>query len=249
MRAVLLLCWALASQAVAAPVEKLRMLSYELPPFMHADVDRRPQGAAIDMVRELFSRIDVRPQLQVYPLARSLAMFNSGYAGGIFVVRKTPERAARYVFSNQPLFMQETVLFVRKDSSVNFKGSLRVLAGCSIGLLRGGSYGDVFDAAAANGLFARVEFVARDESNFRKLQAGRIDAVIGSREAGLATLRRLGIADQIRVTGKPLETSGSYLMFRKDAVDADFLRKLNAAIAGMQRDGSTSRILARYGLR
>lgn len=249
MRAALLFCAALTCQAVAAPVEKLRLLSFDLPPYIHADGDDTPKGAAVEMVGEIFKRIDVTPQLQVYPLARSMAMFGSGRADGIFTVKKTPQRAAQYVFSRHPLFLQQTVLFVRRDSPLRFKGDMRVLAGRSIGLVRGASYGAVFDDAAAKGLFARLESVSHEEANFRKLMAGRIDAVVSGREVGLATLRRLGGADRVRVAGKPLEVTGSYLMFSKNAVDADFLRKLDAAMTAMQKDGSACRILARYGLR
>lgn len=243
-----LVCGAMALPGMAAPVEQLNLLSFDMPPYIQADANGGAQGAAVEMIREIFTRIHVTPQLRVYPLARSLALLGNGSADGIFIMKKTPDRAARYVFSSQPLFKQETVLFVRADSPIHFKGDLQVLAGRAIGLQRGASYGDVFDGAAAKGLFARLEFVTHDESSFRKLAAGRVDAVVSGRDSGLATVRRLGLAHQIRVSGKPLEVTGSYLMFNKDAVDAGFLRKLNAAMTGMQKDGSAYRIRSKYGL-
>lgn len=248
MRAALLLCAVMASQVVAAPVEKMRLLSFELSPYIHADANGDVQGAAVEMVREIFTRIHVTPQLRAYPLARSLAMFESGQAEGIFTMKKKQDREAPYVFSGQPLFKQETVLFVRKDSPIQFRGDLQVLAGRAIGVRRGASYGELFDKAAATGLFGRLEFVTLDDSSFRKLLAGRIDAVISGRESGMATVRRLGFKNQVRVSGKPLEVTGSYLMFNKDAVDADFLRKLNAAMSAMRKDGSACRIRSKYGL-
>ncbi|MBV7534546.1 transporter substrate-binding domain-containing protein [Duganella sp. sic0402] len=233
---------------MAAPAEPLRLLSFDLPPFVEARADGAAQGAAVEMVREIFARMQIGARLQLYPLARSLAMFDSGQADGIFTVKKTPERMAQYAFSSRPLFTQETMLFVRKDSSIRFNGDLRVLAGRVVGVVRGASYGDVFDQAAAKGVFARIESVSRDESSFRKLLAGRIDVVVSGREVGWATLRRLGAARSARVAGKPLETTGGYLMFNKGTVDVRFLRKLNATIAGMQKDGSVSRIRIKYGL-
>jgi polar amino acid transport system substrate-binding protein len=245
-----LLCCALGWPAggAGAPAEQLRLLSFDLPPFIEAGADGAARGAAVEMVSEIFARMQIGARLQLYPLARSLAMFDSGHADGIFTVKKTPERMAQYAFSSRPLLTQETVLFVRNDSPIRFNGDLRVLAGRVVGVVRGASYGDVFDQAASKGLFARIESVSRDESSFRKLLAGRIDAVVSGREVGWATLRRLGLADRVRLAGKPLETTGSYLMFNKETVDVRFLRKLDATIAAMQKDGSVCRIRSKYGL-
>ncbi|MRW91996.1 transporter substrate-binding domain-containing protein [Duganella sp. FT80W] len=232
----------------AATLDKFRLLTFDQPPYIHVDANGLPQGAAVEMVREIFSRMHVAPEMRVYPLARAQALFAHGDAAGIFIMKRNPARQALYAFSDQPLFTQEVVLFVRKDSMIGYTGDLRVLSGRSIGLLRGASYGEVFDAAVAGGMFSRLEYVAQDEWNFRKLMAGRIDAVICGRQAGMAMLAKLGGSASVLVAGRPLELTGSYLMFRKGMVSDDFLRRLNRVMAAMRRDGTAGRIRSKYGV-
>jgi polar amino acid transport system substrate-binding protein len=193
----LLFLW--AGPGGAAPVGEVRLLTFDQAPYIHVDAKGLPQGAAVEMVREIFSRMHVTPEMRVYPLARAQALFAHGDAAGIFIMKKNPGRETRYVFSDQPLFTQEVVLFVRKDSALGYTGDLHVLSGRSIGLLRGASYGEVFDAAVAGGMFSRLEYVAQDEWNFRKLMAGRIDVVICGRQAGMAMLAKLGATASVLV--------------------------------------------------
>jgi polar amino acid transport system substrate-binding protein len=233
----------------AAPVGKVHLLTFDQPPYIHVDARGLPQGAAVEMVQEIFSRMRVTPEMHVYPLARAQALFAHGDAAGIFIMKKNPLREARYVFSDQPLFTQEVVLFVRKESMIGYAGDLHALSGRSIGLLRGASYGEVFDAAVAGGMFSRLEYVAQDEWNFRKLMAGRIDAVVCGRQAGMAMLAKLGGSASVLVAGRPLQVSGSYLMFSMGMVNDDFLRSLNRVMAAMRKDGTADRIRSKYGVR
>ncbi|MYM72089.1 transporter substrate-binding domain-containing protein [Duganella sp. FT134W] len=253
MRAVLI-AWLLCCGAgwlgvcAAVPSEKFKLLAYDQSPYTQADADGTPKGAAVEMVQEIFARLRVMPQLHIYPLARSLALFEHGYASGIFTMKKTPELERQYAFSDRPLFKQEMVLFVRKDMPIEFSGDLRTLSGRSVGLVRGAAYGQVVDAAVGSRVFSRLDYASHDEWSFRKLIVGRVDAVITGRQTGLAMLKKLHATASLRIVGPPLAITESYIMFDRRAIDAGFLRRFNAAMALVQKDGSASRIKAKYGL-
>ena len=232
----------------ATPARQFKLLTFDQPPYIQTNAHGEPEGAAVELVGAIFARMRIRPQLQIYPLARSLALFSHGYAGGIFTMKKTPGRQLQYAFPRQPLFTQQIVLFVRKDAAFSFSGDLRALSGRSIGLVRGASYGQRFDVAAGSRIFSRLDYASHDEWSFRKLIAGRVDAVVAGRQAGIAMLRRLRATGEVQISGPPLEVTESYIMFYKSAVDADFLQRFNAALSLMQKDGSASRIREKYGV-
>lgn len=245
-----LLCLGAGSLGVcaAAPGENFILLAYDQPPYMETDASGMPKGAAVEMVAEIFARLRLKPQLQIYPLARSLALFEHGHASGIFTVKKTPDRERQYVFSTQPLLTQEIVLFVRRDLPIEFSGDLRTLAGRSVGLVRGAAYGQAVDSAVVGHIFSRLDYASHEEWSFRKLMVGRVDAVITGRQVGMAMLRKLHATESVRIAGPPLAVTESYLMFDKRVIDAGFLRRLNAAMTLMRKDGSVGRIKAKYGL-
>jgi polar amino acid transport system substrate-binding protein len=251
MRYFLCLLLFLAGQGAAAAKSALELdlLTFEQMPYIHVDAGGRATGAAVEMIDELFARMRIKPQLRFYPLARALALIDHGDGDGIFTVRKTRQRAAHYHYSKMPLFAQEMVVFVRKGAPIVYTGALRDLAGHSLGLVRGASYGDVIDGAVAAQLFSRTEYVSAPEQNFRKLIAGRVDMVVSGKENGWAILRKLGLSDSVKIAGQPVEMISSYMMFSRGSVDTAFMRKLNHTMAMMQRDGSACRIMVKYGLR
>lgn len=67
------------------------------------------------------------------------------------------------------------------------------------------SYGSRFDAAVRAGAIARLEPVTNHGANFRKLIAGRVDAVICSRLVGLYYLGLLGGVDAVEISGPVVE--------------------------------------------
>lgn len=99
-----------------------------------------------------------------------------------------------------------------------------------------------------SGMFSRLDYASHDEWSFRKLIMGRVDAVITGRQAGMAMLKKLDATASVRIVGPPLDFTESYIMFDKSAVYAGFLRRFNAAMALMRKDGSASRIRVKYGL-
>lgn len=250
------LAWLLpaACGAAAAPPPlhlplHLHLLSVEAPPYVQAGPDGRAGGAAADLVAELCARVHVQPQVRLYPLARAMALMRHGDADGMFMVTKTPERAARYAFSAQPLLRQELVLFVRRDSALHYDGKLASLSGHTLGLVRGASHGQAFDTALAHGTLGGIDYSASAEASFRKLLAGRVDMVVSDQASGWATLHRLGAAQRVRLAGVPLQASTGYLMFNRRRVAPRLLRRIDEAMAGMRHDGSAQRIRSHYGLR
>lgn len=232
-------------QAWAQPADTapLRVVGFPYPPFMALDERGKPAGPMVELVSEAFRRMDQPASIELLPLARALLQVETGEAGAMFTVKKTPEREAKYLFSSEPVLFQDYVIFVASDSTLTFRGDLNALAMSSIGVVAGTSYGAIFDAAAHQGTFKKLAITGSHEANFRKLLAGRMDAVVCSRAVGVEILRQLQATRRVKISGPPIETTHSYLMFNKAAATPQLVAGFDQAIRGMRREG----LLNAYG--
>jgi polar amino acid transport system substrate-binding protein len=233
------------TQPVLAQIRPVLLVTFDYPPFMTGQDGLRPTGMMVDVVTEAFRRVGVPFKIELYPVARDLAMIDSGEADAIFSIKKTPEREASYIFSKEPVLTQEYVFFVSRDSRLEFKGDLTALAEASIGVVFKVSFGSVFDMAAKNGVFKTLDAAPSFESNFQKLLAKHVDAVICSRVVGLSIVKQLKASGQVKVSGPPLETTLSYLMFRK-GFSPVLVEAFDKAISAMRKDGSYDKIQNAY---
>jgi polar amino acid transport system substrate-binding protein len=234
---------ALATQVFAQPKPVL-LVTFDYPPFMGTQ-DNHPQGMMIDVIAEAFKRMGTPFKIEVYPLARDLAMLESGEADALFTVKKTPEREASYVFSKEPVLTQDYVFFVTKDSKIEFKGDLNGLADVSVGIVSKVSFGKVFDTAVQKGTFKKLDTAPTYDSNFQKLLANHVDTVICSRIPGLAILKRLNASGKAKVSGPPVEIAQSYMMFKK-GVSPALVEAFDKAIAAMRKDGTYDKLQNAY---
>lgn len=225
---------------------RLVLVSFDYPPYMEALPDQPPSGLVVELVNTIFSRMGQPIELQFYPLARSLSLIDTPRADGFFTAKKNPEREEKYLFPREPLLTQDFVIFVRAGSAMSFNGSVSELAEVRLGVVNRVSYGAIFDAAAGRGVFHRLEVAQTYEANFRKLLAGRMDALVSSRVMGAATLKRLNAQDKVKVVGPPIETTQSYLMFNRHTVAPAVATEFDQTLSAMRRDGTLRKIRDKY---
>lgn len=235
-----------ASAQPHAPVSPLVLVSFDYPPYMEAQPGQPPSGLVVELVNTIFARMGQPVELQFYPLARSLSLIDTPRADGFFTAKKNPEREEKYLFPREPLLTQDFVIFVRTGSRMVFNGGVAELADVRLGVVNRVSYGGIFDAAAARGVFRKLEVAQTYEANFRKLLAGRMDALVSSRVMGAATLKRLNALDKVKVIGPPIETTQSYLMFNRQTVAPAVVTEFDQTLSGMRRDGTLRKIRDRY---
>lgn len=230
---VLALCT--AATALAETV----MFDIANPPFMYGGNGEEAVGLYPALMAEAFKNMDTPLEMKASPWKRAIAAIDQGEAGvgGIY---KNEERLKKYDYSDK-LFDEVIVVYVRKGGEFDFK-DVTSLDGKKVGVLRGWSYGDDFDAAVKAGKITADE-AERDAQNFAKLAAGRIDALLAVRESGEANVAAPEIGAAVVALPTPLSSSPSFLAFAKSAGKADVLAKFNATLARMQADGSLERLI------
>lgn len=245
----LVLAFALCLTGVSGAAERvpLRLATLEYPPYI-TETERGAQGLVVDVVNAAFARIDQPIQIEFFPVARGQHRLLNGQVDAFFSIKKTAEREQTMLFTQKALMSQDYVFFVRKGSPRRFNGNLESMADASIGLVIATSYGSRFDAAAQAGTFKKLEPVTSHEANFRKLLAGRVDAVICSRLVGLYYLDRLAALKDVEIGGPVVETTVSYLAFSRQKDFSALAGKFDSALEALERDGSLKKMLNAYSV-
>lgn len=167
-------------------------------------------------------------------------MIDTG-AGGLGGLYKTAERENHYDYS-APIYEETLFLYVNSSARFPFE-SLDDLKGKRIGVIRGWSYGNAFDAARGAGVF-QIEESESDEINAQKLALGRLDAAIILGFAGDMIIARFGLESKIKPLSKPIAVNETFLAFNKSAKNEPLLERFNEELAKMKQDGVYAKIIS-----
>ncbi|MGQ3054561.1 MAG: substrate-binding periplasmic protein [Roseateles sp.] len=238
-------CLALAVAPLAARATTGLVIAIDVqnPPFMYAGRDGQPRGVYPLLLRAVFARLGVPLRVICLPWTRALAGLERAEhgVGGLYA---TAERLARCDFS-QPLHVETLKIYARR-------GGLRVfdriddLRGLRVGVLRGWSYGDAFDAAHRAGLFL-AEPVASDVQNFGKLERGFLDVAVVIEQSGEALLAS-GEFPSVRSLPNPLTENPTFIAFNKSAQQRRLLTRVDEQLEKLRRSGEHARLVS-LGLR
>lgn len=219
-----------AADAVAIGVDA------ENPPFMYA-AEGRAAGLYPAIIAAAFAQMGQAANIEAKPWKRCLRETDDGKAG-IGGIYKNEERLKKYDFS-EPIFVEKMAVYFNRANPLVFH-AVTDLAGKRVGVIRGWSYGDTFDQAVRDGRIT-VDEVASDAMNFKKLLAGRVDAVLAIDEAGVYQLES-GQFDGVEKSGPYLFQKATYLAFSKQAKQAGLLARFNKVIDDMRKSGKLGRI-------
>jgi polar amino acid transport system substrate-binding protein len=233
---------ALAAEA-APPAQLALYVAADAAPKMFLQ-DAKPTGYMTELAHEALRRAGYDVEVRSYPWARTVMYAQSGF-GVITSLSHTPERDKLFVFSD-PIYEDRVLMITRHGAGLQLSG-LADLTGLRVGVQQGASFGPAFEAALQHFV------VERDDSadkRLRKVAAGRIDVALLS--GGPPALRyyatRAGVdLSLLDVQKSPLLVDSNHIAVARSRPDADeIIRRVNAAIAAMRKDGSGTRILGRY---
>jgi len=239
LRIITLAFAAFLIQASSGWTQPLRILFDQAnPPFMYA-ADRKAVGIYPAIIAEAFARMGQPVVMEAVPWKRALISIDEGHAGvgGIY---KTEERLHKYDYSD-PLFEETLLVVVREGSSLKYEG-IESLRGMVLGISRGWTYGDEFEAARKAGVF-KVEEADGDGQNLEKLRAQRIDVILCVREAAFSAMAGTGTRDMFTVQEKPFSVNQAFLAFSKQTHMDRTLAEFNEALRAMHEDGTWDTIV------
>ena len=216
----------------------------DYPPFYYyamGDI----QGVAVDMIDELFQRMDLEADIEMFPLPRALGFLEKGERDGIMILIKTPERA-QYLEYTVPVMSVRGLIWSaadRHDGPVEF-GRLEDLRQHRAGVTRGYSYGHEFDQILKS---MKVDVSNADILNFRKLISHRVDIFPANEIVARGLIK---IYPELQ--GKVTASKNSFIEWvlhmavSKKSPLASRLAEINAILAGMKASGFVDQAIKRH---
>lgn len=235
--------WLLGLWAQAQPA-RLHVGLSEWPPYEYS-VHDAALGLDVDLARAALRAMGQETAFAFYPWKRVLSMAQRQEVDAIMSVRPTPERAQYLHFPNEHLSVSDNVLFVRKGDAAPDVPALQALAGHTVGVTAGYSYGEAFDAMLRAGVFQTDESLT-EEQGLRKLLAARYAVFVCDRHAGWYLAQNLGVADQLSVLPLRVSSVKNFLAFTKNAQGRQRAAQFDKAVAGLKKTGQWQRIQDAY---
>ncbi|MCE2593695.1 transporter substrate-binding domain-containing protein [Motilimonas cestriensis] len=235
--------------AFAAPAEKpLRIVTLQdFKPFIWCK-EHHAKGIDIEIVSELFRRVEYPFTIECIPWKRALIYLRRGNADALFSAYKTLEREAFATYLAYPLHTSAFSIFTHQSNTNNYN-QISDLYGKRIGISSGYSVNPEFDQAKAEQRFVISE-TKSTESGIRMLLMDRIDFYINGKIVVLNKAKEMGVADQLVGMSKPMhEPKPAYLIISKAAKIPNkerLINKLNQALEQMWQDGTIQTIIDSY---
>ncbi|SMF54540.1 amino acid ABC transporter substrate-binding protein, PAAT family [Pseudobacteriovorax antillogorgiicola] len=200
-------------------------------------------GYASKIVTEAFKKEGIDVKYNFYPWARALDSASKGKVAGTFLWGYKKEREKHFLYS-EPILDVSYVFFYLAERKFDWK-KIDDLKDKRIGTTIKYSYGEAFDKARAKGIF-EADDSNSDETNFKKLLAGRVDIIPNDLDAGLSILRR-NHKDEIKRVSyheKPVRNTPHYLLISRKHPRAEYLlAAFNKGLAALKKSGRYQEII------
>lgn len=227
----------------------LTFTTQDFPPFNY-DINGKVSGPAAEIVRRVCAELDVTCGFRLLPWTRAQQEVRSGKANGIFVVGWNTKRA-KWLHFTPPVVDTEYGFFVATDNALSYS-TLADVSGYRVGVYGPSNTSNSLDKIRADmvdkGLDAiTVDMRPDDESGFRKLGLGRLDAVFSNRDVGYALIAKLGLKGKIRYAGHQRKLK-YYIGFSMEHNDKALLDAFDAAYRKLHQGGEIKRILDEHSM-
>lgn len=212
------------------------------PPYDWRAPDSEYDGACIPLLEKIIPEGYVLRPVHV-PWTRAQKMAEEGSIDLLVNLRITPERSRWLVFSKNPTFPNPIAVFMRKDKAISFNSwdDLIPLRG---GVTVGDAFGNGFDEYLKNHLYA--EAIPNANSNFRKLDTGRIDYFVTGYYMGMAWLASRNLQDRIVALKPFISNNPIHLGFSKRSPYVGLLPEIDNKLAQLDAQGTLSTILEEH---
>jgi polar amino acid transport system substrate-binding protein len=223
--------------ASAVRAEPLRIEIIDSAPLGFLDDSGKPTGFYVELAQEVAAKAGVRATVAIVPLARVLVDLANGKVDAtVLLDLPNANGPARSIGR---LSDMRIMVWGKKGFAVS---SIEELNGKSVGMLRGSTYDERFDA---DGNIVKQE-INSYESGIHMLRAGRMDGLIGPELPLRWEMRRLGVgADEF---GEPLAITTRKVAFflSRKTKDDGLAASLSRAAETVVKEGVPEKLVAKY---
>lgn len=224
---------------LAAGARQLRVVTTNLPPLVIEDGGKSP-GALRELLAELCKRMQLSPKVEFVPWKRALFLTTTMPATAIFPLTRLQEREARFRWL-APMYEERYLFLARRGSKFDIHHP-EAMKSSRIATLRGAAQSIMLQELGYHNL---IEASSIEEVH-RFLLEGMTDAAFGEKFIIQSSLKARDGEKDFHVS-QPVRSTTAWLAGSLDFDDAT-AQLFQRAKAAMDADGTSQRILAKYGL-
>lgn len=172
MKKLLVLVQALLCMSAMAN-EKVKIIAEDDWYPYSAAINGKPEGMSVDLVRAAYKAVGIDVEYEIMGYTKCMKDVSDGHAVGCFdtIIDETVKQTQ--VFPAEPMFKAKLLIYGPASST---ESGLKVkdLAGKTVGIVNGYTYGDEFEASKD----IKRDVAPQDINNFKKIAAGRIQYAI-----------------------------------------------------------------------
>ena len=243
-----MVCLCLGSRSAVAE-ENLRFVTLEFAPFIYGE-NRQVAGPGRDVIETVCKKAGINCTFDIYPWRRAQELMKAGKADGMMVIGRNPGREKWLRFS-PAMFRTEYGFFVSADNTLSFKESKQI-AGYRVGVFAPSNTARILKNIRTdmkeNGIIPiEIDKHPDDAAGFRKLAAGRLDAVFSNRDRGWEIVKGENLKSKVRYAGQHAAIfyyAGITKTYPQQNVADKFFDAWNTLFAS----GDVQSIIEKYGL-
>ena len=225
--------------STAAEAARLHLVTSDLPPLvMPGDVTHH--GALYDIVVALCQRLQLVPEFEFVPWPRAQLLSTTRPATAIFPLTRQASREKKYRWL-APLCEENYVFMAPLEGRFEILSPARMKMQ-RVAILRGAGQLVILHELG----YSRILEGASVDEIHRFVTSGMADAVFGERNIILRSLRSRGVEHDF-VLSAPVRTTTAWLAGSQD-FDAATAARFEQAMEGLKADGTSERLLRKYGL-
>ncbi len=234
--------------AIASGENKVALVVVEHWPPWEIAYDAKKQevtdGLAVEIVKELFNRLNIKIKLKYAPWKRALMQIENGESDLIPMITPSCEREAYMIFTI-PVYEDPLLFVYSTDKFKTFEWERwEDLKPFVVGITRGYDYGILSEVIKNYNL--RTQVATTDRQNVLKLLVGRFDITPLYYVNAVAIFKEIPDHEKLRFAKKSIEkTVFSFGISKKSFLVTRF-REINKTIQEMKYDGTFKKILGKF---
>lgn len=214
----------------------------EYPPYEYVE-DGEVKGINMDIIREAFKRMGIKPFFEPRPWKRAIYELKNGEILALSSGFRTKEREEFAVFSEGAGLGMETNCVIALSVSGLKIESLEDLRGLRIGVVRDYVYGEQFESMTG---LNKIKAASADQL-LRMLLSQRMDVLVGNKTVFKFLAKKMGKLAHINILYE-IGSEPLYLMFSRvrGPKMINLAHEFGIVVRQMKKDGTFAAIEARY---
>jgi polar amino acid transport system substrate-binding protein len=178
----------LTACAGPVPVDKLRVLTEEYPPYNYTDEKGVLTGSSTGLVKSIIAKLGLDTVIEVLPWAQAYELVLNNPNAALYSTARTPERERNFMWVG-PLGSYENWLYAKKGSTVRVNSLDEARAVKSIAAVKD----EAGQQKLAEQGFINFAFTGSTLDGLKKLMAGEADLWLGTRTDVELVARKAGV--------------------------------------------------------